>query len=148
MSGEWRPPPMVAPQSGAGWHPDRPVMYRTDLATGERVGVIPAMCRRGLHLHRKLGYASREDAQRGVLVIECSFCVNGHLTDGYWTLDASARQAWLAAPAARYRAGMVSPSRDGPVSFAVSYTVDRYRSPSSSATRDLRERASMARPER
>jgi hypothetical protein len=70
---------------GSGWRPDGPVMYRTDPLTGELVGIIPATCKRGLHSHHKLGYRAREDAD-GYLIVECTFCVDAHLADGYWTL--------------------------------------------------------------
>lgn len=39
-----------------GWRPDGPVMYWTDPATGDRIGVLPRTCKRGLHDLYRSGY--------------------------------------------------------------------------------------------
>lgn len=74
---------------GATWRPDGDVVYRTG-SCGERVGVLPARCRRNAHdLHRE-GYRAIE--QDGVLRVSCSACSAERRADHAWALQTRGRQ--------------------------------------------------------
>jgi hypothetical protein len=62
------------------------VVYRKD-ATGARVGVTPATCRRGEHALHQVGYRAHV-ADTGILKISCNACHDRQPPrfDHYWSL--------------------------------------------------------------
>ncbi|MGZ3140446.1 hypothetical protein ACVDFE_00215 [Lentzea chajnantorensis] len=63
--------------------PDAQVRYRID--AGERVGVLPASCKRGKHSLTQVGY--RATTHGDVLHVSCEACAAEPNPDHYWTLQ-------------------------------------------------------------
>lgn len=69
---------------GMRWRPDGPVRYRFDAATGRRIGILPATCKRGAHSLADVGYTAT--VRGGHLVVRCSACADIPKPDHSWTL--------------------------------------------------------------
>ncbi|MET0134979.1 MAG: hypothetical protein ABW215_15475 [Kibdelosporangium sp.] len=71
---------------GSTWQPDGDLIYRTD-ALGERIGILPATCRRGEHSLHRVGYRAH-DTQAGHLQLSCNACfaTTPPRSDHYWAL--------------------------------------------------------------
>lgn len=64
-------------------------MYRTDPATGDRVGVLPRTCKRGLHDLYRSGYTPQMRGE-SLLAIACIACRDvDHSPDYAWSLTTS-----------------------------------------------------------
>jgi hypothetical protein len=72
-------------EAGRNWRPDGAVRYRTDPASGQRVGVLPETCKRGQHSLHQVGYTARTRPP-DLLVIACNACRAALDPDYAWTL--------------------------------------------------------------
>lgn len=61
--------------------------YRTDPITGDRVGLIPATCKRTVHSLSRTGYQARE--VDGLLRVACIACAQIPSPDYAWVLTTS-----------------------------------------------------------
>lgn len=80
---------MVTPfNRGNTWRPDGRVRYRTDHATGERVGILPATCKRGRHTFVGGQYEATVSRPNGleVLRVACLGCRAENDPDYAWLL--------------------------------------------------------------
>lgn len=63
--------------------PDTQVRYRSD--AGERIGVLPASCKRGKHSLATVGY--KATAHDAVLNLSCEACAAEPHPDHFWVLQ-------------------------------------------------------------
>jgi hypothetical protein len=76
----------MQPGVGGRWRPDGAVHYRRD-GSGQRVGMIPATCKRGLHNLAQGGYRTRvADGDGTLLKVMCTACSAAHDPDYAWSL--------------------------------------------------------------
>lgn len=59
---------------GQAVRPDGAVRYRAD-ASGRRVGVLPATCKRGLYSLAETGYSHTDNDEENLLRITCPVCL-------------------------------------------------------------------------